>query len=62
MFARPIRRIPALFRGYATHTSATRLPAVLHLKSGESFAGKAFGAPHSIWGETVFSTSITSCT
>ncbi|PAV18874.1 carbamoyl-phosphate synthase [Pyrrhoderma noxium] len=30
--------------------------------SGESFAGRAFGAPRSIWGETVFSTSITSYT
>ncbi|KAL5485358.1 CPA1 [Sanghuangporus weigelae] len=62
MFARPICRLPALLRGYVTHAPGMRLPAVLHLKSGESFAGKAFGAPRSIWGETVFSTSITSYT
>lgn len=37
-------------------------PAVLHLKTGQSFAGKAFGAPVSAFGETVFSTSITSYT
>jgi len=36
-------------------------PAVLHLKTGQSFKGKAFGAPISVFGETVFSTSITSC-
>lgn len=57
-------------RGLATHTanpiktpSLTRTaPAVLHLKTGQSFTGKAFGSPKSIFGETVFSTSITSCT
>ncbi|GAA5868195.1 hypothetical protein JCM1840_006180 [Sporobolomyces johnsonii] len=38
------------------------LPATLHLKSGQSFTGKAFGAPVSRFGESVFSTSITSYT
>jgi hypothetical protein len=47
-------------RGLATHTPAAT-PAVLHLKTGQSFAGKAFGSQKSIFGETVFSTSITSC-
>lgn len=37
-------------------------PATLHLKSGESFTGKGFGAPLSRFGEAVFSTSITSYT
>ncbi|PWN47276.1 small subunit of carbamoyl phosphate synthase [Violaceomyces palustris] len=37
-------------------------PATLHLKSGHAFAGKHFGAPRSIFGETVFTTSITSYT
>ncbi|KAM0750565.1 carbamoyl-phosphate synthase [Meredithblackwellia eburnea MCA 4105] len=37
-------------------------PATLHLKTGESFTGKAFGAPVSRFGESVFSTSITSYT
>lgn len=46
-------------RTYAS--SAKALPAVLHLKTGQSFKGKAFGAPVSVFGETVFSTSITSC-
>ena len=60
MFARSIRSVPLLFRGFATHAPMP-VPATLHLKSGESFTGRAFGAPRSIWGETVFSTSITSC-
>jgi carbamoyl-phosphate synthase small subunit len=37
-------------------------PATLHLKTGHSFTGKAFGAPISRFGESVFSTSITSYT
>jgi carbamoyl-phosphate synthase small subunit len=38
-------------------------PATLHLKSGHSFVGKSFGAPvASRFGETVFTTSITSYT
>ncbi|KAI0036888.1 carbamoyl phosphate synthase small subunit [Vararia minispora EC-137] len=50
----------AFFR--ASLAPNTSLPAVLHLKSGQSFVGKSFGAPRSIYGETVFSTSITSYT
>ncbi|QRV93842.1 carbamoyl-phosphate synthase [Ceratobasidium sp. AG-Ba] len=50
-----------LTRQYASHANAA-LPAVLHLKTGQSFAGHSFGAPKSIFGETVFSTSITSYT
>ncbi|GAA6005684.1 carbamoyl-phosphate synthase (glutamine-hydrolyzing) CPA1 [Rhodotorula paludigena] len=38
------------------------LPATLHLKTGESFTGRSFGAPVSRFGESVFSTSITSYT
>lgn len=37
-------------------------PAKLYLQSGQSFEGKSFGAPRSTFGETVFSTSITSYT
>ncbi|KAJ8588493.1 carbamoyl-phosphate synthase [Rhizopogon salebrosus TDB-379] len=64
MFARSIIRIPTtLSRGFATHTGPnSSLPAVLHLKTGQSFHGRSFGAPRSIFGETVFSTSITSYT
>jgi carbamoyl-phosphate synthase small subunit len=61
-----LRSVATPVRGLATHaTSPTTLtrttPAVLHLKTGQSFTGKAFGSPKSIFGETVFSTSITSC-
>ncbi|KAI0356195.1 carbamoyl phosphate synthase small subunit [Trametes cingulata] len=64
MLARNFTRIARLSRGFATHapSTSTSLPAVLHLKTGQSFAGRSFGAPRSIWGETVFSTSITSYT
>ncbi|KAI0675015.1 carbamoyl phosphate synthase small subunit [Trametes maxima] len=64
MLARNFTRIARLSRGFATHASSTpaSLPAVLHLKTGQSFTGRSFGAPRSIWGETVFSTSITSYT
>lgn len=37
-------------------------PATLHLKTGQRFVGKAFGSPISRFGESVFSTSITSYT
>lgn len=58
-----IIRSPALYRGFATHAGPrVTLPAVLHLKTGQSFFGRSFGAPESIFGETVFSTSITSYT
>lgn len=52
--------IPSLRRGLATHGPGGN--AVLHLKTGESFTGHSFGAPRSTYGETVFSTSITSYT
>ncbi|KAH8108079.1 carbamoyl-phosphate synthase [Cristinia sonorae] len=55
--------LPRLVRGLATHANINgRIPAVLHLKTGESFVGRSFGAPTSTYGETVFSTSITSYT
>ncbi|KAF7790408.1 hypothetical protein EIP86_001363 [Pleurotus ostreatoroseus] len=65
MLSRNLIRISRLSRGFATHAniaSASTLPAVLHLKTGQSFKGRSFGAPKSIYGETVFSTSITSYT
>ncbi|KZT00462.1 small subunit of carbamoyl phosphate synthase [Laetiporus sulphureus 93-53] len=65
MFSRCIIRVPRFHRGLATHASvpvSTSHPAVLHLKTGQSFAGRSFGAPCSVFGETVFSTSITSYT
>ncbi|KDR75751.1 hypothetical protein GALMADRAFT_68234 [Galerina marginata CBS 339.88] len=63
MFVRYIIRVPQLSRGLATHAGPVHaVPAALHLKSGQSFHGKSFGAPRSIFGETVFSTSITSYT
>jgi carbamoyl-phosphate synthase small subunit len=63
MFARRLHLPYRLSRSFATHSGplSSMPPAVLHLKSGQSYAGKSFGAPKSIWGETVFSTSITSC-
>ncbi|KAF8806468.1 carbamoyl-phosphate synthase [Phlegmacium glaucopus] len=63
MFLRYMIRVPQLSRGLATHVGpALATPAILHLKTGQSFYGKSFGAPKSIFGETVFSTSITSYT
>ena len=35
---------------------------MLRLKTGEAFEGRSFGAPRSVFGETVFTTSITSYT
>ena len=53
---------PQLSRGLAIHApNLSAIPAALHLKSGQTFHGRSFGAPKSIYGETVFSTSITSC-
>ncbi|KAF8840529.1 small subunit of carbamoyl phosphate synthase [Paxillus ammoniavirescens] len=63
MIPRSILRNQVICRRFATHAGPnTFLPAVLHLKSGQSFSGRSFGAPKSIFGETVFSTSITSYT
>ncbi|OXG83103.1 carbamoyl-phosphate synthase, small subunit [Cryptococcus neoformans var. grubii Br795] len=39
-----------------------KIPAALHLKSGQSYFGSSFGSENSKFGETVFSTSITSYT
>jgi carbamoyl-phosphate synthase small subunit len=62
MFARHLIRLPRFSKGLATHSGPlSTLPAALHLKTGQSFLGRSFGAPKSIYGETVFSTSITSC-
>ncbi|KZT67177.1 small subunit of carbamoyl phosphate synthase [Daedalea quercina L-15889] len=65
MFARTLTRVPRFYRGLATHANIPgnpSIPAVLHLKTGQSFQGRSFGAPRSVFGETVFSTSITSYT
>ncbi|TFK44846.1 carbamoyl-phosphate synthase [Crucibulum laeve] len=63
MFVRHIIRIPNLSRGLATHARPlSAVPAALRLKTGQSFQGRSFGAEKSIFGETVFSTSITSYT
>jgi carbamoyl-phosphate synthase small subunit len=63
MFIRPIISTTRFARKFATHAGpfATAPPAVLHLKTGQSYAGRSFGANKSVFGETVFSTSITSC-
>lgn len=68
---------PSFKRGYAAHAAApvnpntnrallqqilpAKTPASLHLKSGQSFHGEHFGHKESRFGETVFTTSITSC-
>lgn len=54
-------------RSLATVTSQlpvlpAKIPAALHLKTGESYYGQSFGSTNSKFGETVFSTSITSYT
>jgi carbamoyl-phosphate synthase small subunit len=62
MLGRHVLNLPRLVRGLATHSDLiSGIPAALHLKTGQTFHGKSFGAPKSIFGETVFSTSITSC-
>ena len=45
-----------------THVLPAKIPATLHLKSGQSYHGQSFGSENSKFGETVFSTSITSYT
>ncbi|KDQ57775.1 hypothetical protein JAAARDRAFT_35468 [Jaapia argillacea MUCL 33604] len=63
MFATRLARIPRFIRCFATEASTIiSSPGTLHLKTGQSFYGRSFGAPRSIFGETVFSTSITSYT
>jgi len=61
MLPRYLLRTPHLSRGLTTG-SLSALPATLHLKTGQSFHGRSFGAPKNVSGETVFSTSITSYT
>ncbi|PVF97285.1 small subunit of carbamoyl phosphate synthase [Serendipita vermifera] len=65
LFTRSTTRGLATHAPYTASSGASRntsIPAVLHLKTGQSFTGKSFGSPKSIFGETVFSTSITSYT
>jgi len=63
MITRLILRASPTYRTFATHArSSTSIPATLHLKTGQSFTGHSFGTPRSTFGETVFSTSITSYT
>ncbi|WFD36426.1 carbamoyl-phosphate synthase (glutamine-hydrolyzing) [Malassezia cuniculi] len=60
-FAPAVSRVSA--RGVTTWSpSPASQPAALKLKTGEVFHGKSFGAPRSVFGETVFTTSITSYT
>jgi len=60
--ATPLARAFGVRTLYTPPPFDENLPATLHLKSGEKFTGQAFGAPTSAWGESVFSTSITSYT
>lgn len=61
MAARTI--VPSIVRGVVTRSAApASQPAALKLKTGEVFQGRSFGAPHSVFGETVFTTSLTSYT
>ncbi|KAK0461223.1 carbamoyl phosphate synthase small subunit [Desarmillaria tabescens] len=63
MLSRYILHLPRLHRGFATQVGPiSTIPASIHLKTGQSFHGRSFGAPRSVFGETVFSTSITSYT
>lgn len=48
--------------GASAEPRDANIPATLHLKTGQSFTGKSFGCTESKFGETVFSTSITSYT
>ncbi|ORX34512.1 putative carbamoyl-phosphate synthase [Kockovaella imperatae] len=48
--------------GLLTHVLPPKIPAALHLQSGQSYHGQGFGSTNSKYGETVFSTSITSYT
>ncbi|KAJ7217910.1 carbamoyl-phosphate synthase [Mycena pura] len=63
MFTHHLIRLPRLSRGLATHSGPlVAVPGSLHLTTGQSFNGRSFGAHKSVYGETVFSTSITSYT
>ena len=48
--------------GLLTHVLPPKSPAALFLQSGQTYNGQAFGSTNSKFGETVFSTSITSYT
>ena len=53
MITRPIFRASLAFRRFSSHArSSTSIPAVLHLKTGQSFTGYSSGASRSIFGET----------
>jgi carbamoyl-phosphate synthase small subunit len=54
--------VPTLVPNHVPQAQDRDLPATLHLKTGQSFTGKAFGSRNSRFGESVFSTSITSYT
>lgn len=57
----PQRLCLRFVRGVTTWSAApASQPATLKLKTGESFHGRSFGAQRSVFGETVFTTSITS--
>ncbi len=56
------RNLATVYPSVLTPVLPAHIPAALHLKSGQSFVGQSFGSEKSKFGETVFSTSITSCT
>lgn len=56
-----MKKMPLYRFSRALATAVANKDATLYLKTGESFKGQSFGAPRSVFGETVFSTSITSC-
>lgn len=53
---------PASHPSLMTPILPAKIPAALYLKSGQVYEGSNFGSTNSKWGETVFSTSITSYT
>ncbi|WFD04653.1 carbamoyl-phosphate synthase (glutamine-hydrolyzing) [Malassezia obtusa] len=62
LFSRPARTALAVRHITTWSPAPTPQPAVLRLKTGQEFRGRSFGAQHSVFGETVFTTSITSYT
>ncbi|WFC95497.1 carbamoyl-phosphate synthase (glutamine-hydrolyzing) [Malassezia brasiliensis] len=60
--ARPARWVAAQRTLTTWSPAPTPQPAVLRLKTGQTFPGRSFGAQHSVFGETVFTTAITSYT
>lgn len=55
------RNLATVHPSLLTPILPAKIPATLHLKSGQSYRGQSFGSEKSKFGETVFSTSITSC-